>query len=90
MPTVLTVWQYFQHVVDQDIILIIDGAFPEGQPSNIAKKLCLLWSKEDSVKHQVSSDTPPALQSKGWRYSIKMGLRLNGNGPKNMDGDLTG
>jgi hypothetical protein len=40
-PTVLTVWQYFQNDVDQDIILIIDGAFLVGHPSNSAKKRAL-------------------------------------------------
>ena len=40
-PTVLTVWQYFQNDVDQHIILIIDGTFCAGHPSNSAKITCL-------------------------------------------------
>ena len=76
LPTVLTVRQYFRNDVDQHIILIIDGAFCAGHPSNSAKKMCLVQSYDNRAKRQVSGDATPALRSKGWRYCVKMGWRL--------------
>ena len=75
LPTVLTVRQYFQNDDDQHLILIIDGAFCAGHPSNSTKK-SLVRNYGNMAKRQVSGDATPALQLKGWRYCVKIGWRL--------------
>ena len=68
LPTVLTIRQYFRNDVDQHLILIIDGAFCAGHSS--------VRSYDNRAKRQVSGNATPALRSKGWWYSVKMGWRL--------------